>query len=186
MAIQFISQQTYQLCSSHPIFGVLDSTCAFLDAFIDVMVTKFSDRDDDNIQINILCDREWGVVSVSGRTLKEVGIEAEQYTCPGPFIKDATYSIPNRNGDPIYMTGWKAGITLMILTLHEFTQFGPYSSTLPMDDYYTNVIGLMVKLSHVDCADGVACNINNATTCLKVLMGIVEEMAWPEVYEVLD
>jgi len=102
------------------------------------------------------------------------------------FIKDAAYSIPNCNGDLIYMSGWKAGITLMIIALHEFTQFGPYSSTLPMEDYYKNVISLMLKLSHVDCSDGVACNIRNAATCLKVLMSIVDEMAWSEVYEVLD
>ncbi len=186
MAIQFITKQTDQPYSSQPIFGVLDSSSAFLNAFLDVMLTKSSDREDDNIPINILFEREWGVVSVSGKTLNTAGIETEQYACPIPFIKDAAYSIPNWNGDLIYMSGWKAGITLMIIALHEFTQFGPYSSTLPMEDYYKNVISLMVKLSHADCREGVACNIKNAATCLKVLMSIVDEMAWSEVYEVLD
>jgi len=84
MAIQFITQQTDQPSSSQPIFGVLDCSSAFLNSFLDVMLTKSSDREYDTIPINILCEREWGIVSVSGRTLNTGGIETEQYTCPIP------------------------------------------------------------------------------------------------------
>ncbi len=122
MAIQFLKKSLPLSSTTISVFGHIENNEADISEYIFGLLGQSARTIDRSYSY------KWGSIVVSGEMLNIINpnIYITDYICPIQFVTDKNYAMLTSDGMPIFITGWEAGVALMIVSLEEFSEYWTY------------------------------------------------------------
>ncbi|MEI7606016.1 MAG: hypothetical protein WCJ64_01405 [Rhodospirillaceae bacterium] len=179
MPIKFIHRPFLSGPVTMPVFGNADNYISFQTELAQIALEVYKSFYIDGPFYEIPA-HDWGIVSVTGKSLRSSGLFISEYCCPVPNVT-GNIIFPTISAD-IPLDGWKAGIVLAALSIQDFYTLGDPEAICDLTDFCELIVN---SASHACGIEPIQYSVQNARTRFKILKAAAEELGWTEVAQII-